>query len=195
MNIKKNWWYHDQKNESRHAKADLRLDPLINISFREFQYCIEREHYYFKSCPVFFRYDGNKSSVVIWILGFSFDVSYSWSTFQNDLNDWLVFLKALTHIDRGPPSKRSGLRGEEPSELKGWKTYKDYWHPPVCQNYKPETGCKYGRKCFFKHVQAEEKSIKKSKKGGAKGRAALLRESVQADYVSQDSHPRKSIPR
>ena len=31
-----------------------------------------------------------------------------------------------------------------------------FWHPPVCQNYKSETGCKNGRKCFFRHVEADE---------------------------------------
>ena len=51
----------------------------------------------------------------------------------------------------------------------------NYWHPPVCQDYKSETGCMYGNKCFFRHVEAEEKPSKKSKKGGAKGSVALLR--------------------
>ena len=51
----------------------------------------------------------------------------------------------------------------------------NYWHPPVCQDYKSETGCTYGNKCFFRHVEAEEKPSNKSKKGGAKGSVALLR--------------------
>ena len=70
-----------------------------------------------------------------------------------------------------------------------------FWHPPVCQNYKSETGCKYGRTCFFRHVEAEEKPSRKSKKSGAKGSVALLKESTQLGCVSQDSYPRKSIPR
>ena len=49
-------------------------------------------------------------------------------------------------------------------------------HPPVCQNYKSNTGCKY--KCHFRYVEAEEKPNKKSKKGGAKGQVALLEENV-----------------
>ena len=73
------------------------------------------------------------------------------------------------------------------------KTSCKIWHPPVCQNYKYEIGCKYGRKCFFRHVEAEEKPSKKSKKGGAKGSVALLKESTQLGCVSQDSYPRKSI--
>ena len=34
------------------------------------------------------------------------------------------------------------------------------WHHPVCQNYKSKTGCTYGRKCFFRHVEADEKPSK-----------------------------------
>ena len=48
--------------------------------------------------------------------------------------------------------------------------------------------------CYFRHVEAEKHS-KKSKKGGAKGSVALLKESIQLGCVSQDSHPRKSILR
>ena len=66
----------------------------------------------------------------------------------------------------------------------------------MCQNYKSETGCKFGRTCFFRHVEAEEKPSKKSKKGGAKGSVpALLKESTQLGCVSQDSYPRMSILR
>ena len=70
-----------------------------------------------------------------------------------------------------------------------------FWHPPVCQNYKSETGCKFGRTCFFRHVEAEGKPYKKSKKGGAKGSAAILKEFLQLGCASQDSYPRKSILR
>ena len=45
------------------------------------------------------------------------------------------------------------------------------------------------------HVEAEKKPSKKSKKGGVKGSVATLKESVQLSFVSQDSYPRKSIPR
>ena len=43
-----------------------------------------------------------------------------------------------------------------------------YWHPPVCHNYKSETGCTFGNKCSVRHVEADVKPSKKSKKGGAK---------------------------
>ena len=47
----------------------------------------------------------------------------------------------------------------------------------------------YGRKCFLRHVEADEKPSKKSKKGGAKGAVAFLKESTQFGSVSQDFHP------
>ena len=56
---------------------------------------------------------------------------------------------------------------------------------------KSKTGCTFGRRCFFRHVEAEEKPSKKSKKGGAKGSVALLKDSTQLVCVSQDSCPRK----
>ena len=70
-----------------------------------------------------------------------------------------------------------------------------FWHLPVRQNYRSEKGCIYGDKCHFRHVEAKEKPSKKSKKGGARGSVALLKESTQVGYVSQGSYPRKSIPR
>ena len=45
---------------------------------------------------------------------------------------------------------------------------------------------------FFRHVDAEERPSKKSKKGGATGSVASLKESTQLGCVSQDSYPRKS---
>ena len=65
----------------------------------------------------------------------------------------------------------------------------------MCQNYKSETGCKIGRTCFFRHVEAEEKLNRKSKKGGAKASVASLKESTKLGCVSHDSPPRKSILR
>ena len=110
--------------------------------------------------------------------------------------------KAKTDEGEEKSSKTSGNR-EESSSDKGNNIpcpYKNctnpsckFWHPPVCQNHKSETGCKYGRKCFFRHVDADEKPIKKSKKDGAKGSVALLKESALLGCVSQDSYPRKSV--
>ena len=69
------------------------------------------------------------------------------------------------------------------------KNSRKFWHPPVCQKYKSETGCKNGRTRFFRHVEAVEKPSKKSMKGSV----ALLVKSFQLGCVSQDSDPRESI--
>ena len=39
------------------------------------------------------------------------------------------------------------------------------WHPPECQFYKTETGCKVGDKCLFPHHKVDEQPNKKPKKG------------------------------
>ena len=67
------------------------------------------------------------------------------------------------------------------------------WHPPLCVSHKSGSGCTNGEKCHFRHVEAEGKTSKRAKKGGAKGSVAILKESTQWCCVSQDSYPRKSI--
>ena len=51
----------------------------------------------------------------------------------------------------------------------------------------------YGDKCQFRHVEAEGKPSKRSKKSSAKGSVAILK-FIQFGCVSEDSYPRKSIP-
>ena len=41
----------------------------------------------------------------------------------------------------------------------------EYWHPPECQFYKNETGCKDGDECMFPHHEVGEQTNKKPKKG------------------------------
>ena len=40
----------------------------------------------------------------------------------------------------------------------------EYWHPPECQFYKTESGCKEGDKCLFPHHKVDEQPNKKPKK-------------------------------
>ena len=40
----------------------------------------------------------------------------------------------------------------------------EYWHPPECQFYKTESGCKAGEKCLFPHHKVDEQPNKKPKK-------------------------------
>ena len=91
------------------------------------------------------------------------------------------------------PFKRTGSREQSPWEGRDRFNCRnknsedpscDYWHPLACENYKSETGCICGKKCHFRHVAAEEKPCKKSKKGGAKGSVAILKEFLQLGCVS-----------
>ena len=41
----------------------------------------------------------------------------------------------------------------------------DYWHPPECQFWKSESGCKFGDKCSYAHRQVESQPSKKTEKG------------------------------
>ena len=65
----------------------------------------------------------------------------------------------------------------------------------MCLNYRSEKSCVYGDTCRFRHVEAEGKPNKKSKKGGAKGSVTITKEFTQFRCVSQDSHPRNSFLR
>ena len=65
-----------------------------------------------------------------------------------------------------------------------------YRHPPECQNYISQIGCRYGKTCFFRHVELAEKPNKKSKKRGANGlqvrEAHLSSDKVDADQTSDN---------
>ena len=72
----------------------------------------------------------------------------------------------------------------------------EYWHPPECQFYKTETGCKAGDKCLFPHNKVDEHPDKKPKKGyyshkrresDDKNAVAIVKFVPQLGCVSQDS--------
>ena len=62
----------------------------------------------------------------------------------------------------------------------------DSWHPPVCQNYKSQSDCKFGEKCSFLHSKFDRHPNKRPKKGGGKGSVALLKNATQLGCVVQD---------
>ena len=71
----------------------------------------------------------------------------------------------------------------------------EYWHPPECQFYKNETGCKAGDKCLFPHYKVEEQPGKKQKKSDLPKRresddkktVAIVEGVSQLGCVSQDA--------
>ena len=116
-----------------------------------------------------------------------------WSETEKD--DRLLLHQTRT-IRQTKGEKNSQTQAKkEAIQTKGANPSCRFGHPPVCQNYKSETGCIHGRKCFFRHVEAEGKPNIKSKKGSAKGSVANMEESTRLGCLSQDSYPRKSILR
>ena len=67
----------------------------------------------------------------------------------------------------------------------------DYWHHPVCQHHRKESGCKFGEKCVLRRTEADSPA-KKPKKSGGKGTVALLKNSKQLGCVFQDMEPPQS---
>ena len=74
----------------------------------------------------------------------------------------------------------------------------EYWHPPECQCYKNESGCKAGDKCLFPHYKVEEQPNKRSRKRATishpkkresddKNAVAVVKIVSQLSCVSQDS--------
>ena len=75
----------------------------------------------------------------------------------------------------------------------------NFWHPPECQNYKSESGFKFGNKCAFANLQVDDqpgkkpkKNGKKPKKNGDKSAVAILKDTRQLGCIFQDLEPPKS---
>ena len=75
---------------------------------------------------------------------------------------------------------------------------RDFWHPPECQFYRTETGCKAGDKCLFPQHKVDEQPNKNPKKGyyphkrresDYKNGVAIVKVVPQLGCVSQDSDP------
>ena len=62
----------------------------------------------------------------------------------------------------------------------------------MCQNYKSQSGCKFGEKCSFLHSKFDRHPNKRPKKGGGKGSVALLKNATQLGCVVQDVEPLKN---
>ena len=83
------------------------------------------------------------------------------------------------------------------------RTSCEYWHPPECQFYKHETGCKAGDKRLFPHRKVDEQPIKKPNKSyfpkrresDDKNAVAFVKSVSQLGCVSQDSDALVSLGR
>ena len=67
----------------------------------------------------------------------------------------------------------------------------NFWHPPVCQNYQSESGCKVGDQCLFRQTEAGGQPSKKSKKSSGTGSVAILWRSVHHWVVCSKSASEK----
>ena len=77
----------------------------------------------------------------------------------------------------------------------------EYWHPPECQFYRTQSGCKAGDKCLFPHNKIDEEPKKKHQKSDRShtGREsedtsvlAIVNTVPQRGCASQDSESLKS---
>ena len=72
----------------------------------------------------------------------------------------------------------------------------EYWHPPECQFFKTESGCKAGDKCLFPRYKVEEQPCKKLKKSfqnrksDDKGAVAIVT-SVPLELYDLEIHQKK----
>ena len=95
-------------------------------------------------------------------------------------------------LGSGKKQESSRDKNETPCRFKFCKNPScGFWHPPACLNYSKVSA--HGDKYHFRHVDG--KTNKKSKKGGAKGSVAIVKECIQLGCAYQDSFPRKSILR
>ena len=69
----------------------------------------------------------------------------------------------------------------------------EYWHPPECQFYKTQSGCKFGAECSFPHWKVEEQPNKRPKKDEDKSAVAIVKSVRQLSCVSQDTEPPDSV--
>ena len=64
--------------------------------------------------------------------------------------------------------------------------------PKVNVTYRKESGCKFGDKCTFMHMQVEDQTSEKPKKDGDKSAVAILNDARPSGCVFQDIEPPES---
>ena len=74
-------------------------------------------------------------------------------------------------------SRKRSIRGRSPSGKTSRQPCKNFvkgtctelpcdcWHPPECQFFKSESGCKFGAECSYPHWKVEEQPKKKAEEG------------------------------
>ena len=68
----------------------------------------------------------------------------------------------------------------------------DSRHPPVCQKYESESGCKFGEQCMFRHKEVDRAAKQKANKEWWQRFCCLIEEFKAVALCSQDVQPPKS---
>ena len=70
------------------------------------------------------------------------------------------------------------------------------WHPPECLFYKTKSGCRFGEKCSYAHLQVDEQPTKNSNKNDDKSAVAILKKGdrQEREPVADDCHDRSGKP-
>ena len=100
-------------------------------------------------------------------------------------------------VRRGKRTSEAGVHLESSIDScakTSWKVFAlnqpcDYWHPPECEFYESESGCKFVDKCSFPQWEVQEQPNKRPKKGGDNSAVALLKDVRQLGCVFQDVEP------
>ena len=102
--------------------------------------------------------------------------------------------KPQTKSDGKNSPKENSLRGRSPSGKRSRRPCKDcirgkctnpsrdYRHPPVCQNHKTESGCRFVEKCAFMHGEVDRQPCKRPNNG--EGSVALLKKFLAINLVA-----------
>ena len=107
-------------------------------------------------------------------------------------------VRAQTDVTSSTSLEASPVTGAKipcPWGAKCARSSRDFRHPPVCHNYMSESRFIYGNHCLFRHADGEEKPSKRSKKESTQQTVAILKHRKVQGCVSQNSNPKKSIPR
>ena len=105
-------------------------------------------------------------------------------------------------------SRTRSTRGKSPScgmsrwlckdYLKGTcnNSFCEKWHPPESLFYKTKSGCQFGEKCSYAHLQVDEQPTKRSKKNDDKSAVAILKTGDwhERGPVTDQCHDRSGKP-
>ena len=73
----------------------------------------------------------------------------------------------------GPPCKRPQKPRKDYRKGTCTNSSCDSWHPPVCQSYETQAGCRFGERCSFLRRESDCQPNTRTKTGGGEGLFSL----------------------